>query len=489
MSHPIRYPRILSGFLAASLFATSLNGGKAISLNEYCQLTPDEIARKDNLRQDSLKGNSQARKAYETLVAENAARLRDCRARHWLQEQGIWLRLYSCDVRPGSIESALDRIVAKGYNTVYVDVFGDGQVLLPPNDNPTVWDSVIKAKGSENVDLLAKVIQEGHKRGLKVYAWLFSLNYGYVYAQRSDRQDVLARNGKGQDSTTFVHDQSQAFVDPYNETARGDYYTLLQAILKRRPDGVLFDYIRYPRGTGTESAVTKVKDLWIYSPASRQALVNRGSNNKGKFIIDRYITRGFFTANDLAEADKLYPDEGSPLWQGRFPPENEMKIPFQTRLGRLQQELWFLAVAHAAQGVIDYLAYFSSIVERQGIPAGAVFFPDGNQLVGASGFDSRLQAWDSFSPGLEWHPMSYAVCSDANCVVNQIKRVVESSGQETRVIPALAGLWGQSYNNRPSLEAQMEAIRMGVPKVSSISHFAFSWQEPELDKERRFCKM
>jgi hypothetical protein len=489
MPKTIRYARSLSSFLTALIFSGSLVSGSTASLNEYCQLAPDEISRKDSLRQNALKGNFQSQKDYRILIEQNAEQLRNCRSRNWLQEQAIWLRLYACDVRGGSIESVLDRIVAKGYNTVYVEVFADSQVLLPPNDNPTVWDSLINAKGAENVDLLAKTIEEGHRRGLKVYAWLFSLNFGYVYAQKPDRQAVLARNGKGQDSTRFVHDQSQAFVDPYSETARSDYLTLLEAILKRRPDGVLFDYIRYPRGTGTESAVAKVQDLWIYSPASRQAFINRGLNQKGKFVIDRYISRGYFTANDLAEADKTYPDEGSPLWQGRIPPNDEMKLPWQTRLNYLKQELWLLAVAHAAQGVIDYLGYFSAIVQRQGIPAGAVFFPDGNQIVGNAGFDSRLQAWDSFPPSLEWHPMSYAICSDTNCVVNQIQRVVESASGQTTVIPALAGLWGQTYNNRPSLEAQMEAIRMAFPRVSQVSHFAFSWQEPEIDKERRFCKL
>jgi hypothetical protein len=85
--------------------------------------------------------------------------------------------------------------------------------------------------------------------------------------------------------------------------------------------------------------------------------------------------------------------------------------------------------------------------------------------------------------------MSYANCNDTTCVVNQIKRVVASRGNQTPVIPALAGLWGQPYNNRPSLEVQMEAIRTAFPTIDSISHFAFSWQEPQFDRARRFCQM
>jgi hypothetical protein len=74
-------------------------------------------------------------------------------------------------------------------------------------------------------------------------------------------------------------------------------------------------------------------------------------------------------------------------------------------------------------------------------------------------------------------------------VVNQIKRVVASRGNQNRLIPALAGLWGQPYNNRPSLEVQMEAIRIAFPTIDGISHFAFSWQEPQFDRARRFCQI
>lgn len=127
-------------------------------------------------------------------------------------------------------------------------------------------------------------------------------------------------------------------------------------------------------------------------------------------------------------------------------------------------------------------------MQRQGLTAGAVFFPEGNQIVGRGGYDSRLQAWDKFPPSLEWHPMSYAICGNASCIVNQVKRVVEMAPPETKVAPVLAGYWGKSYNNRPSLEEQMQGIRAAFPQINSVSHFGFSWIEPEFDKERKFCQ-
>ncbi|MFW6296653.1 MAG: family 10 glycosylhydrolase [Halothece sp.] len=455
----------------------------------YCQLSEKAIAEKERLHSEALKGNSDDQNRYKDILKQHAAMLQKCRSETWPNEQAIWLRLYPCDILPGSIERTLDHIVNRGYNKVYLETFFDGQVLLPQDDNPTPWSSVVRSPGTENVDLLAQAIEKGHERGLKVYAWLFSMNFGYAYSQLSDRQDVLARNGKGQDSTMFVSDGSQTFIDPYNRQAKIDYYNLIQTVAKRKPDGMLFDYIRYPRGTGTESVASNVKDLWIYSNASREALYQRASNRKGLALIERFVDRGYITVGDIKTVDELYPDEDVPRWQGRTPSPTEIDDPLPVRQDKLQQDLWYLAVAHAAQGVLDFLTFAKTVAERQGIPAGAVFFSDSNIAVGITGFDSRLQPWDRFPRSLEWHPMSYAVCGNTGCVVDQVRRVASGAPVGTEVIPAIAGLWGKSYDNRPSLEDQMQAIRQAVPQVNAVSHFAYSWQEPERDKARRFCQI
>jgi hypothetical protein len=483
------WSNLLLGLLTSGslVLETGLSVPIQAALNDYCHLSSEEVAAKENLLQTALKGDIQAQKDYQALVNKHAELLRRCRQTSWLQEQAIWLRLYPCDVRPGVIDKVLDRIINKGYNTVYVEVFFDSQVLLPPNDNPTAWDTVVRTPGAENVDLLAQTIKKGHQRGLKVYAWLFTMNFGYAYAQRPEKQQLLARNSQGETSIAVVDDQSQAFIDPYHPQAQKDYAELINAVLKRRPDGVLFDYVRYPRGSGEKSAVGEVKDLWIFGTASRQALYNRATNNKGRALIDRYVTQGYITANDVMAVDNTYPQEGPPLWQGRTPPEGEMKQPVQKRFQRLKAELWFLSVAHAAQGVIDFLSFAATPVQRQGLVAGAVFFPDGNQVVGQKGFDSRLQAWDKFPTSLEWHPMSYGICGDPSCIVRQVQQVTSMAPPQVKVTPALAGLWGKAHDSRPSLEAQMESIRTANPRIKSISHFAFSWQEPEFESQRRSC--
>jgi hypothetical protein len=85
--------------------------------------------------------------------------------------------------------------------------------------------------------------------------------------------------------------------------------------------------------------------------------------------------------------------------------------------------------------------------------------------------------------------MLYAKCGETGCIVDELQRVLEFASNQTEIVPALAGTWGKVTNNRPALEAQMAAIHQAAPEIDSISHFAYSWQEPESDRERKFCNL
>ena len=481
--------------LAAAIFSSSLlipflrNQPAAAQLTEYCHLSPPQAQEKENLRLSALKGNQEQKVRYQQLLQQHTQALQECRNRNWPKLQAIWLRLYPCDVQAGVVDQLMDRIVNRGYNEVYLEVFYDGQVLLPTGANPTVWPSVIRTPGTEKTDLLATAIQKGRERGLKVYAWMFTTNFGYTYAQRSDREGAIARNGKGQTSLYVVDNGSQVFIDPYNLQAKRDYYQMLQEVLRRRPDGILFDYVRYPRQAGSDSIATKVTDLWLYSDATQQALFRRALNYKGLELIRRFLTKGYITSGDVGEVDKLYPQEGEPLWQGRaVAAEQKSILPPTQRQPKLQFELWQLAVAHAMQGILDFVALAAYPAQQQGIPVGAVFFSDGNQMVG-QGYDSRLQPWDKFPNTLQWHPMAYANCAGADCIVAQVRQVLNLAKPGTQVIPALAGKWGESISNRPPLEVQMQAMRQLAPQLKGVSHFAYSWQDPQHDNQRKFCRV
>ncbi|XHR84421.1 MAG: family 10 glycosylhydrolase [Gloeotrichia echinulata GP01] len=490
VARPILFYRRIFAVICSSIllipnFASQPAGAQ---VTEYCQLSPAAAQRKEKLRLLALQGEKDAQILYQQLLKKHAQAVQECRNRTWPQTQAIWLRLYPCDVQAGAIDQIMDRIVNRGYNQVYLEVFYSGQVLLPNGANPTVWPAVIRTRGSGKFDMLAAAIQKGRERGLKVYAWMFTTNFGYSYALRRDREGAIARNGKGQTSLYVVDNGNQVFIDPYNLQAKRDYYQMVQEVVRRRPDGLLFDYVRYPRQAGSDSIATKVTDLWLFSDATQSALFQRARNNKGLDLIRRFLSKGYVTTGDIAEVDLLYPFEVEPLWQGRTPqPGQKSILSAIDKQPLLQLELWQLSVAHAMQGILDFVNLASYPAQQQGIPAGVVFFPEGNQTVG-QGYDSRLQPWDRFPSSLEWHPMSYGNCGNVSCIVAQVQRVLSMAKPGTQVIPALAGKWGESVSNRPPLEVQMQALQQFAPQLKGVSHFAYSWQEPGDDSDRKFCR-
>jgi hypothetical protein len=466
----------------------------------YCQQTLEAITEKENLRQAIQKGDRKSEKRYQELVADHGRQIQECRKQNNVRTQGIWLRLYECDTRPGRLEEVLDRIVERGYNEIFVETFFNGEVLLPKGDNPTQWQSVLNSAGQEKRDLLAEIIQKGHDRGLKIHAWMFSMNFGYNYAIRPEKQPLLIRNGRGQTSIETENspglstelgsiNPNEAFIDPYNPIARRDYLQMVQEVMKRKPDGMYFDYIRYPRLVGKRAVMREIDDLWVYSEASKNAMLSRAQNSKGRDLIQRYLDNKRITAQDLADIDQRYPQEANqaPLWQGRNPTPGENQLPAATRQAQLADELWRFAVAHTYQGVVDFLTMAAAPAQQQGIRTGAVFFSDANQVVG-NGYDSRLQPWDRFPKNMEFHPMAYANCNRVNCITDQIQRVLKLAPYGTKVSPVLAGIWQQSVSNRPPLEVQMQGIQQIAPQIDGLSHFAFSWQEPLSDRDRKFCR-
>lgn len=465
-------------------------------LDEFCRLPERAVARKASLREQSQTSPDQTA-PYQQVLNESAQVLQACRQRTWPRKQAMWLRLYPCDLRGDYLEETLDTIVNAGYNQVFIEVFYDGRVLLPTANNPTPWPSVINAPGYEQADLLAQALDAARARGLEAHAWLFTMNFGYSYSQRSDRAEAIAHNGRQLNSLNLIDGEIQVFIDPYNPQAQRDYAQLVELVLRRRPDGILFDYVRYPRGTGSNSVVSQVQDLLIYSPAAQAALVDRALNQKGRDLIQRFLRQGYVSVGDIAQVNQLYPQEGEPQWQGRtVPPTPPQATPTpltpeqrQRQQEQLQRELWLLSVAHAQRGILDFVGMGITLAQQRQLASGTVFFPGGNQTIGQWGFDSRLQPWDRFPVSSDRHPMSYSTCGQVDCIVAEIQRVLDQTPNQTNVQPALAGIWNYDSPDRPSLEKQMQAIRQRLPRIQAVSHFAYSWQYPQSDQERKFCHL
>ncbi len=416
---------------------------------------------------------------YAQVLSGWGQALRECRARSAFPVQAVWLRLHACD--GPHLDEIFDRIQMRGYNRVYLETLYDGRVLLPAAENRTPWQAVANRPGQEKEDLLAAAIAAGRARGMQVYAWKHALNVGYAYGVRPDREAVLARNGQGKTSLDLVPPtgEVQAFADPNHPQIREDLRQAIAATLQRKPDGVLLDYIRYVRQTGGASIATTVRDLWIYGEASRSAFLAAVATPQRE-LRERFLAQGLIPAADIAPLVAR-----APRVKSNPPRPTAAELARQQALW--QERLWQQAVDFAQTAIVDFLAAVGAPVTQAGLPVGAVFFPGGNQAIGR-GFDSRLQPWHRFDRQWQWHPMSYARCGTADCIVAEVARVMaEAEGVE--VAPVLTGQWGQAFDGRPSLEDQMTAIAQRFPQIRSVSHFAFAWQEPTWDRARQACAL
>jgi len=504
------FPLLMS--LSLNMLSTSFAERTFAQVGEYCQFESEAIVSKEKLRTAAFENiaDLNAPQAYQKIIRQHSQDLNNCREKSWLKTQGIWLRLYPCDLQSGKLDEVMDRIVNKGYNQVFVEVHSNGKILLPHADNITAWDSLVDSEQYKNADLLKLAIAKGKARGLKVHAWVFTLNVGTGYGQGFDpqglskqtvaRQQAIALNGNGDSTISIIENlgknperevptNDQLFVDPYNYQAQKDLYLVVNEVLKRNPDGIVFDYIRYKRGAGAASVVSNVRYLWIYGAASLQALRDRAENFQGREIINRFLSQGFITQADLQAVKRLYPQESEPLWQGRQP-SNQTFNQNKPAIAYWQKELWRLAVGHAFIGITYYLDFVAKPVFREGIPASIAFFSDGNQPVG-DGFDSRMQPWHLFTRSYDLQPMAYAVCGKPDCIVAQVRKVFQTAPKGAKIAPILVGQWKEPFTNRPALEVQMQAIRAAVPTIDSISHFAFGWQAQEVDfsRSRQVCKL
>lgn len=507
--------KISTKFLAIALStylpSLSIIESSAAQVGEYCRFESEAIAEKENLRLAAFddQPDSTKTRSYQAIVRKHQQSLKECRQKSWLKTQGVWLRLYPCDIQSGKLDDVMDRIANRGYNQVFIEVISNGKILLPNSQNSSAWESLIDSEKYKDADLLKVAIAKGRERGIKVHAWLFTMNFGTGYAKgldlelhpkwNAERQRAIALNAFGDNTVSIVENlgknnegevssKDQLFIDPYNYQAQSDLYLVVNEVLKRKPDGVVFDYVRYKRGAGAASVVSNVRYLWIYGAASLQALRDRALNLQGRELVLRFLRQGFVTLNDLKAIKTLYPQETAPQWQGLQPTTDK-----KPTLTYWQNELWRLAINHAFIGVTYYLNTVAKPVFRQGLPASIAFFSDGNQPVGA-GFDSRMQPWHLFTSSYEWQPMAYAACGKPDCIVAQVRKVALNSSPRTKISPIIVGQWedlptNALVANRPSLEVQMQAIRSAVPRIDSISHFAFGWQEIENSRSRQFCKL
>ncbi|NJK60727.1 MAG: hypothetical protein HC918_11465 [Oscillatoriales cyanobacterium SM2_1_8] len=279
------------------------------------------------------------------------------------------------------------------------------------------------------------------------------------------------RNGYNENSLRDVRalpevlQSQQGFVDPYHPQVRADWQTLVAAIAQRRPDGLAIDYIRYPNRT--DPWIRDVRDMPIYGATSYQALQRR-TTPQGFDLLYRFLASGRVPSPNLPV--------GTPLWRL---PGHSQPTRFRDR-ATLTNQLWQLAIAHARQGIVEFLNAIGEPARAANIPISAVFFPWGDRQEG-NRVDPRLQPWSEFRQVQEWAPMAYANCNGTACLRAEIGRTVARAPQSLRVCPVLAGAWNRRLGDRPPWKPNcMTCTKAFRPWTASAILYTPGWMGPTM---------
>lgn len=161
----------------------------------------------------------------------------------------------------------LDNLESIGVNTIFLQVRSRGRLIYPSVLEPLSTDLV--ALGSTyrlSYDPLKFAIQESHKRGIAVHAWIVVLPYGNDKEVRSLPEDSYPKAH----SAEMIHYNGHWFMDPHRPSTINHLRALVRELLVKYPvSGIHLDYIRYPDRTsnfpdGGAFAKSKSDDLAIW---------------------------------------------------------------------------------------------------------------------------------------------------------------------------------------------------------------------------------
>ncbi|MBU6428036.1 MAG: family 10 glycosylhydrolase, partial [Cyanobacteria bacterium REEB65] len=93
-----------------------------------------------------------------------------------------------------------------------------------------------------DTDLLSMYVNEAHRRGMKVHAWLHTLNFGPQWAK--SHPDTLVRDGFGELSGAV--EPGSDTVSPALPEVRVELDRIVDELASHSVDGVMLDYLRYP---------------------------------------------------------------------------------------------------------------------------------------------------------------------------------------------------------------------------------------------------
>lgn len=175
----------------------------------------------------------------------------------WLTTIGglDWPQSFSPVEQKKQLSTMLDRLKGCGVNTVLVQSRVRSTTIYPSKLEP--WDPCMTGKPgkSPGYDPLSLVVEECHRRGMEVQAWVVTIPIGEWTSQgvtelRKKRPLLVKRLGK------------EAFLNP-DVPATADYLAEVcgELVQNYDIDGVHLDYIRYPeqwKGPREKAHITRI---------------------------------------------------------------------------------------------------------------------------------------------------------------------------------------------------------------------------------------
>lgn len=141
------------------------------------------------------------------------------------------------------LTAILDKYQQAGINTVLFQTRIRGSVVYPSSLEP--WDLGLTGQYNKNpgYDPLQFVIEECHKRGMEIQAWMVAIPLGKVSLNNGYGQASVVKKQKA----LCVRSGDEWFMDPGNPNTAKYLASLAAEIVSRYDiDGINLDYIRYP---------------------------------------------------------------------------------------------------------------------------------------------------------------------------------------------------------------------------------------------------
>ncbi len=189
--------------------------------------------------------------------------------------KGIWLR--PIEKTPALIEKTVERLYNAGFTDIFLETYYHGKTIYP-SEHLRKYGVRYQREEFIGFDPLEVWIEEAHKRNMKVHIWFETFYVGNENPQTTPNHVLSVypmwsnKRFSDYDSETPVSSLSEHngyFLDPANIQVQEYLLGLIDEIItKYHPDGINFDYIRYPQ-TVDASYPNYKNSNWGYTKAAR----------------------------------------------------------------------------------------------------------------------------------------------------------------------------------------------------------------------------